>query len=139
MNAKLQRVEVQPARPGDDDLTIEYAAWRKLLQQGCDNLWEVAIQGLSVATLYLDVVAVAKDDSPKPIPLGLEDPPWFLRHLRDPLCEHGQDGRIDGEIHVITLNGHAPVGQKELKDGPALAGRVGTADPQATAVTVDDL
>jgi hypothetical protein len=49
------------------------------------------------------------------------------------------DGRIYGKIHAIILNGYTLVGQKELEDGPALAGCVATANPHAAAVTVDDL
>jgi hypothetical protein len=42
-------------------------------------------------------------------------------------------------IRAMILNGRALMGQKELEDGPTLAGRVATADPHAAAVTVDDL
>ena len=99
VNAKQQRVEVEPALARDHHLTVQHEA-RVRLRQGSQRLLqlgEVAVQRLEVARLDVDLLTVAIHQGPEPIPLGLEDPPRCGRDLGGRLGEHRFDGGLYGE------------------------------------------
>src|SRR5438477_439659 len=51
MQAQLQRVEIEAARGGDDDLAVEHAALRQPLEQRVVQLGKVAIERTRIAAL----------------------------------------------------------------------------------------
>ena len=53
MQPHLQRVEVESARRGNDDLAVDDAAGRQRSEKSVVELGEVAIEGTQVATLYI--------------------------------------------------------------------------------------
>ena len=99
MNSELQRVEVEPAAFSDDQFSVEHAFLRKLLADWIEHLGEVAVEGLFVAALEQNFVAIAKDEDAEAVPLGLVDPLALRGYCVDALGEHGQDRRVDGELH----------------------------------------
>lgn len=105
MKPKLKSVEVEAALVGDDYLAVEHTALWKFCRQKLDELREIAVEGFLVAALDEHFIAVTKYKRAKPVPLGFEDPfvtGWKFAHA---LCEHRQDGRIDGKIHDSTYDG----------------------------------
>ena len=74
MNPQLQGLEVETARAGDDDFAVEDASIRQLRAQRVEQFGKVSIQGFLVAALQQDLLAVAKHQRAKAIPLGFEDP-----------------------------------------------------------------
>ena len=99
MNAQLKGIEVEPSFMGDDEFAVEHRLCGKLLAKWTDHLGEVSIEGLLIAALDEDLIAVAKDEYAKAIPLGLIDPFTLRGNFVDALSEHGKDGRIDGKVH----------------------------------------
>ena len=96
VDAELECVEVEAAVGGDDDLTIEDAAWGELLKEDGLDVGEVAVERLGVAALDEDVAVVAEDEGAESVPLGLEEPLVALGKIGDALGEHWEDGRVDG-------------------------------------------
>src|SRR5581483_848520 len=74
MNALLEDLEVEPVarRSEHDDLAVDHAAGREVGLDRFDELGKVPRHRLLVTAADLDLVAVAKDDRPKAVPLGLE-------------------------------------------------------------------
>ena len=58
----------------DHHLAVEHAALRELGAERVAELGEVAVQRLQVAALREHLVAVAEDEGPEAVPLGLEQP-----------------------------------------------------------------
>ncbi len=107
VDALGQGIEVEPRRPGDDDLPVDDAAVGQVLQQGAAQLGEVPVQRLLVATAEHDVGAVAKDDATEPVPLGLIGEAFLLGKLTDELGQHGGHRRVHGKRHRLWLAVHA--------------------------------
>jgi len=99
VDSQLEGVEVEVATIGDDEFAIEDALFGKLLTERREHLGEVAVEGFLVAALEEDFVAVAKDEDAEAVPLGLVDPVAFGRDGVDALGEHGEEGRVNGELH----------------------------------------
>src|SRR5206468_1647243 len=76
------------------------ALFRKLIANRVEHLGEVAVEGLFVAALEQNFVAIAKDEDAEAVPLGLVNPVAFGGDGVDSLGEHGKDGRVDGELHA---------------------------------------
>jgi hypothetical protein len=104
MDAELERVEIEMAAVGDDEFTVEDAVGGELGAEGVEELGEIAVEGFLVAALDEDFVAVFEDEGSEAIPLGLEDPVTGGGDFGDALGEHGQDGRIDGQVHGVVLS-----------------------------------
>src|SRR5580704_18283261 len=68
MKPKLQRVEIECAVSGDNDLAVQRAALRQLGAQRSDQIGEEAIQWLRIAALDHEFVMIAKDQRAKTIP-----------------------------------------------------------------------
>ena len=102
VDAQQQRLEVERPVPGDDDLAVEDAPLRERRPERLGELREVAIERLQVARLRVDLVAVAEDDRPEPVPFGLEQPAVAVGQAVDRLGEHRFDRRFDGQVQ-----GHA--------------------------------
>ena len=90
VNAELQRIEVEPSFPGNDEFAIEDTFCGELFAKRVEHLRKVAVQGFLIAALYEDVISVTKDKDAKAIPLRLIDPVAALRDLIDALGEHRQ-------------------------------------------------
>ena len=91
MQAQLQRVEVEAACRGDDDLAVNDASRRQGMRERGTELGKVAVQRAEIATLDVDTRLAAKDDGPEPVPLG------FKRHgtLRRQVFGDGGEHRFD--------------------------------------------
>src|ERR1700678_4269074 len=100
MYALLERLEVETARSGDDDLAVEHAALRKLLFEHRDQLGEVTVERFGVAALDQHLVAVAKHQRAKAVPLGLEAPGIAGGNFGDAFGEHRKHGRLDRKVHA---------------------------------------
>jgi hypothetical protein len=79
VDPKQERLEVERAVAGDDDLPVEHTSVREIGSQGFGELREVAVERLEVTRLRVDAVAVAEDEGAKAIPLGLEQPAVVAR------------------------------------------------------------
>ena len=102
---QLQGLEVQP--PGgpvrQHDLPVDDAPGRQLGQEGGHQLGEVAGHRPLVPAADLDLVAVAEDDGPEPVPLRLEEEvPGRDRVHR--LGQHRRHGRHHRKIHNHSLS-----------------------------------
>ena len=114
-----------PASPSASSLTRDAAGWRRSCSaskssppsraitispsstqrggsaaaSGVDQLGEVALERLLVAALDVDLVAVAKDERAKAVPLRLEQPAVAVGQVGDALGEHRRNRRRDGQAH----------------------------------------
>ena len=70
-------------------------------RNGLDQFGEIAVQRFFVAALDQDLVAVAKDQRTKPVPLWFENPCSPRRYFGNSLGEHRQDRRINRKIHAL--------------------------------------
>ena len=100
MNTQLERIKIEAAVVGNDELTVEDALFGKLIAERREHLGEVAIERLFVAALQENFIAIAKNEDTEAVPLGLVDPAAFRRDGVDALREHGEKGRIDDELHM---------------------------------------
>jgi hypothetical protein len=105
MDAELEGVEIEMAVVRDDEFAVENALARKLGAQRFQELREITVEGFLVAALDEDFVAVFEDQSAEAIPLGLEEPVTGGGDLIDAFGEHGEDGRIDGQVPGFFLEG----------------------------------
>src|ERR1035438_1879864 len=94
-----QRIEVEPGRAGDDDLTVEDAAVGQVGPQRIHQLGEVPSQRLFVAAAQYHVVPVPEDDPPEAVPLGLVVQTFPFRQFTGQLGQHRCHRRHDGENH----------------------------------------
>ncbi len=92
---QLQRVEVQTVLVGQDHLAVHDAAGRERFAKRRDQLREVALQRPRVAALDPDIVALAEDDRPEPVPLRLVPPPVTARDLAFELRQHRGERRSE--------------------------------------------
>ena len=76
MDALQQRIEIQAFADGgcDHDLAIDHTTIGQRALQRFDQLGEVSIERLLVATGQHHIVAIAKHDASKAIPLGFVMP-----------------------------------------------------------------
>ena len=99
MDALLQRLEVEPALAGQDDLAVDHRALRQRGAELGDHLGEVAVQGLAVAAVDAQRVTVAEDDGAEAVPLGFVGPALAAGDVELQLGQHGADRRGDGQRH----------------------------------------
>src|SRR5260370_6300242 len=74
MEPKLERVEVEAVVPNDHNLSVEDAARRQGRTYRLQQLRKVTLERLFVTTLDQDLIALAKHQRAKAIPLRFEDP-----------------------------------------------------------------
>src|SRR5579871_313244 len=98
MQAHLQGVEVEAACGGDDNLAVHDHPRRQVRETDVVQFRKIAVERLQIAALDVDVVAAAKDDRAKPVPLRLEQI-WSGRNRLRDLGEHRLDGWIDRKGH----------------------------------------
>src|SRR5262249_23733458 len=91
-------VQRTPGRVGDDDLAVDHAALRQASLDRRNDLGEVARHRPLVPAADLDLLAVAEDDRPKAVPLGLEAQ-LAIRDGLDRLGQHRRDRRHHRQIH----------------------------------------
>ena len=123
MDALLQRLEVQAAVGGDDDLAVEHAPLRELRLERRHEFGEVARHRPLVAAAELDLVAVAEDDRAEAVPLRL-----VRRSRRDVghrLREHRRDGRHHGKLHALIVDSARP--DRSARTTLSRCGSAGTA------------
>jgi hypothetical protein len=97
MDALAQRVEVEDPVAGDHQLAVHHATRGQQLTQRALQLGEVAVEGLAVAALHEQLVAVPEDDAAEAVPLGLVEH-LAARQLPGELGEHGLDRGGDGKL-----------------------------------------
>ena len=124
MKPKLQRLEVEPVGPDDDDLAVEDAALGQLRLQHLDQFRVVPVERLGIAALDENLVAITEDERPEAVPFRLEEPVVALRQRRDALGQHRQDRRVGGEVHPASIRSAVT---------PAKAGIQPTAEAAAQA------
>src|ERR1019366_467397 len=97
VESKLERLEIEAPVVCDDELAIEHAALGEHGPKRRFELREIAIERLLIPALDRQLVAIAEHEGPKPVPFGLVHPPLALRKRADPLGEHRQQGRRNGQ------------------------------------------
>src|SRR5215216_5183795 len=102
MKAKLQRLEIEGAVAGNDDLAVEHATRWQLCHQRRNQFRVVAGERLLVTTLDVDVISILEDEGAEPVPLRFEDPVAAFRQGAHPEGEHRRD-RLDDGRHAGTL------------------------------------
>lgn len=100
MDAELESIEVEAAFSGNDEFTIEDAFGWELLTKRVKHFGEVAVEGLFIATLKEDFIAVAKQEDAEAVPLRFVDPVAFRGDGVNAFGEHGEKRRVDGEVHA---------------------------------------
>src|SRR5438105_13211495 len=108
MDAQEQRVEIEFARFGDDDLVVEHAARRRILFQWLDQVGEIAIERLGLARLEKNLVAVAEDQCAKSVPFRFVQPAVSLGEGGGQLGEHGPDRWRDHAAIIRHVPGWRP-------------------------------
>src|SRR5216110_2959778 len=98
METKLQRLEVETTILRDHDFSVEHASRGKLPRKCFDELREIPVEGLLVAALNEQLVAVAEDERAEAIPFRLENPVVAGRQVADSIREHRQHGRVHGQV-----------------------------------------
>ena len=93
MQAKLERVEVEPARRGDDDLAIDDGGVGQCLAEGVEDLREEALQRLPVAAADVDVRPITEHHSAEAVPLGLVAPARAVGDALGGARQHRLEGR----------------------------------------------
>src|SRR5436309_15814786 len=112
---QLQGIEVEPAVGRDHDLAVDHAARGEARAQLRLELREVSVERPQVAALEVEPVAIAEDDGPEAVPLGLEEPPLARGQRRRELREHRLDRRLDRE----PLRHHRPPARRAAIRPPA--------------------
>jgi len=74
MNAELKRIEIEPIVLYDNDFAVESALLGQRRFQRTEKLGEIAVQRPFITALEQYLVAVAKDNCAKAVPLRFEDP-----------------------------------------------------------------
>src|SRR5262249_902124 len=100
MQAQLQRVEVQPVVPDDDNFSVGYAASRQRRGQRPNQLRKVAGEVPFLATPEQELMAIATYQGAKSIPLGLKNPVSIGGQFIHTPGQHGQNRRIHGKVHA---------------------------------------
>src|ERR1700677_1180855 len=108
METKLKQVEVQASLVGDHEFSIQHATRWQLRPQRLDHLRKISVQRLLVAALKQDPLSLSKNQHPKAVPFGLEDPVTALRQFSSSLGEHWYDRRIHGKLHSFMLPSAPP-------------------------------
>src|ERR1700760_2948013 len=99
MNAQLEQIEVETASINNDNFAVEDASIGQLREQIGDEFGEIAIEGLEIAALKQNLIAVTKNERAKAVPLGLEGPmvtDWQFAHT---FSEHRRNRRRNNELH----------------------------------------
>src|SRR5688500_5832101 len=99
MNAKLERIEIEGTVLGHDDLAVEHATRRQLLQYRIDQLGKITIERFFVTALDHYLVAVAKNKCAEAAPLWFKNPITSAWEITDTFGEHRQDRRVYGKLH----------------------------------------
>src|SRR5262245_42125210 len=100
MQTHLQRVEIETAWCGDDDLAIDHAVVGKMQQQRLVQLGKIAIERTQISALNVDVTAPAEHDGAKAVPLRLVEKRAAGRQRLSQLRQHRLDGWLDRKGHV---------------------------------------
>src|SRR5207247_3976484 len=109
MDTQEQRLEVEPADADDDDLAVDDAALGERVGERRQELGEVSVHRLLVSALQQDLVAVAKHQRAKAVPLGLEQPAVPGGQGFGGARQHGLERRSEGQAHGPILASWSPV------------------------------
>src|SRR5919198_150282 len=95
MQPELEKIEIEPARRGDDDLTVDDRTIGDVGEEGVVQLGKVSIERPEIAALDEDLGLAAKHDCAKSIPLRLVQITAVRRKIVRKLREHRLDRRRD--------------------------------------------
>ena len=76
---------------------------RAMPPQWLDSSGKVTVEWLFIPALDEDLIAVAKHQRAKSIPLGLKNPIFPWGQFIDTLGQHGQERGIHGKIHFLMV------------------------------------
>ena len=127
MDAQLKRIKIEAAFGRDDQLSIEHALPRERFEQRSNHLGEVAIEGFLIAALKQNLIAVAKNENAETVPLRLKDPIARRGDGVDALGQHGEQRRIDGQLHAWSLSSKTPQSDARRVSGRCTESGHGTA------------
>src|SRR5271170_737203 len=99
MEPELQGFEIERASLGDHHFAVDDAPRGQGGLERRGKLGKVSIERLFVATLNEELLAVAKDEDAKAVPLWLEDPAVAVGNPIHALRKHWQKRRVDRELH----------------------------------------
>src|SRR5688572_11214889 len=99
MDPEKERFEVESGGADDHDLAINHASVREDRRERLDELREITVHRLLIATLQQDLATIAKNDRSEAIPLRLELPPVANRQSISGRGQHRSEGRIEGQAH----------------------------------------
>src|SRR5207237_3280317 len=91
VQAQLQRVEIQAAWTGDNDLAVDNAVVRKPVDERVVELRKIAVERTRVAALDEHIALRTEDDRAKAVPLGLVEDLTLGRDRFRHLGEHRFD------------------------------------------------
>src|SRR5215469_15106955 len=103
MDAQEQGLKVEPVDPDDHDLAVDHVAFGQRGGQWGDEFRKVSVHGLLVAALQQDLVAVAKHQRSKAVPLGLELPSLTVRQGVSGAGQHRGKRWSEGQAHGSIL------------------------------------
>src|SRR5688572_6916169 len=104
MHSQLQRIEIERPAAGHDDLAVADTLLRQAGFQWLEQLRKVSIERLLIAALQQELVAVAKQQSSKAVPLRFEDPSAALGQRAHSLGQHRLQGWRYGESHRQSIS-----------------------------------
>ena len=99
VDAKEERLEVEPALAGDHDLAVGDAPLGEAGEERTRQLGKIAIQRLELARLQVQLRSVAKHERTEAVPLRLEEPAVAVGQALGELGEHRLDGGRDRKRH----------------------------------------
>lgn len=100
MEPSLERIEVErPAGTGNHYLPVEHDSVGHPSPQSDDQLWEISPERPLVAAVDPNFGAVAEDERPEAVPLGLEAPLVAFGQRDGGASQHRFDGRHHGQVH----------------------------------------
>ena len=93
MKPQLERVEVEAAGSGDDDLPVQNARLRDAVDQRRVQFRKIPIERAQIAALDVHVGRAAEDDGAKAVPLRFVEEAAALGQFVGKLREHRLDRR----------------------------------------------
>src|SRR5207248_10981722 len=104
VDAEQERLEIEAARAGDDDLAVEDAAGGNLASGRLAELREVAVERPLLAALQVWLAAVPEDEAAEAVPFRLVEPVLAGGNVLGPLRQHGVERRTDHRGTLASSN-----------------------------------
>src|SRR5207248_4937020 len=108
VDAEQERLEIEAARAGDDDLGVEDAAGGNLASERLAELREVAGERPLLAALQVWLAAVPEDEAAEAVPFRLVEPVLAGGNVLGQLRQHGVERRTDHRGTLASWNRAQP-------------------------------